>query len=215
MLVESIEQHLEHRAQREEELPEIEMVPPDESLPPTAPVWVRNSLGSFETFVQGCVTVARQVRPSEVMGGGTRLGGKYEILDFLGRGGMGEVYKARDLALDREVALKLAPPAAESASHAEALRNEAKAIAALNHPHIIHINSFDVIDGRPCFDTNYVRGRDLSRYAGEHALSWREMAEILIPVAEALAYAHGQGVLHRDIKRRTSTWVSRRGPARG
>jgi serine/threonine protein kinase len=104
---------------------------------------------------------------------GQRLGGKYEILESLGRGGMGEVFRARDLTLDRDVAIKLAPPAAQSGPLADALQNEAKAIAALHHPNIIHINSFDVIDGRPCFDTNYVHGRDLARHANEDALSPR------------------------------------------
>ena len=131
---------------------------------------------------------------------GTRLGGKYEIQEFLGRGGMGEVYRAVDLKLKREVALKIAPPQASHAGLAAALANEAEAIASLSHPHIVHINSFDVIDGRPCFDTNYIRGRDLAAHAGGQPLTPRQIAATLHPICEALAYAHGRGVLHRDIK---------------
>jgi len=199
-LVDGIHRHLAHRAQREEASPEVGMVPPDESLAPSAPGWVRTTLTDFETFLQDCAVTGRPAPPERTLAPGDRLGEKYEILEFLGRGGMGEVYRARDLSLDREVALKLAAPAAESTHLAEALRNEAKAIAALTHPHIIHINSFDVIDNRPCFDTNYVRGRDLHQYANQRSLSWQEMAQILIPIAEALAYAHKQGVLHQDVK---------------
>ena len=137
------------------------------------PAGVRAGLGAttltdFETFLQDCAVISKPARPGKTLSPGDRLGEKYEVLEFLGRGGMGEVYRARDLSLDREVALKLAAPAAESGPLAEALRNEAKAIAALTHPHIIHINSFDVIDDRPCFDTNYIRGRDLDQYASQH-----------------------------------------------
>lgn len=199
-LVDSIHRHLAHRAQREEAAAEVSVVAPDESLPASAPGWVLTTLSSFETFLQDCAVTSKPAQSGKTLSLGDRLGEKYEVLEFLGRGGMGEVYRARDLSLDREVALKLAAPAAESGPLADALRNEAKAIAALTHPHIIHINSFDVIDDRPCFDTNYIRGHDLDQYASQNEISWREMAEILIPIAEALAYAHKRGVLHRDVK---------------
>ncbi len=198
--IKSIQRHLELRTRREEKVAEVDVFPPEESLPRNAPDWVRTTVHNFETFLHDCTLTARPARPDETLAAGSRLGDKYEIVEFLGRGGMGEVYRARDLKLKREVALKLAPAAAESRSLADALQNVAEAVAALNHPHIIHINSFDVIDERPCFDTNYIRGRDLAEYARQHPLTPRAIAEILIPVADALAYAHKQGVLHRDIK---------------
>jgi hypothetical protein len=200
LLVRSIELHLEHRAEREGQSLGTDAVPPEESLPASAPQWVRTTLTDFETFLHDCAAATRPAPAGEVMAPGARVGEKYEVVAFLGRGGMGEVYRARDLALDREVAIKLAPASAENAALSEALRNEAKAIAALSHPHIIHINSFDVIQGRPCFDTNYIRGQDLGHSASEHPPTERQVAEILVPVAEALAYAHRQGVLHGDVK---------------
>jgi serine/threonine protein kinase len=113
---------------------------------------------------------------------------------------MGEVYRARDLDLDREVALKLTPTAAISPELDKALENEAKAVARLSHPHIMHINSSGILEGRRYFDTNYIRGQDLASYMRKHKPTERQAAEILIAVAEALAYAHQHGVLHRDVK---------------
>ncbi len=203
-LLGGMESHLERRAGLEQETPDLDGVPLDEGLSRTAPAWMVATLANFETFLQDCTVLANPAPPADTLGPGERLGEKYEVLEFLGRGGMGEVYRARDLSLDREVALKLAPAPAKGAAEddalAEALRTEAKVIAALNHPHIIHINSLDVIDDRPCFNTNYIRGRDLAEHVRDRELSAREIAETLAPIAEALAYAHEQGVLHRDVK---------------
>lgn len=172
----------------------------EESLSGTVPDWVKQSLTPFEAFLRDCTLTGQPVTQHKVLEPGHHLAGKYEIIEFLGRGGMGEVYKARDLKLKREVALKLARPADDSSALAEALQNEAQAIARLKHAHIFRINSYDVIDGWHCFDTDYIRGRDLAQYVAGRELTPRQIAELLIPIAEALGFAHRQGVLHRDVK---------------
>ncbi len=197
VLIAGIRKHLRRRAERGQ-LPgdSGDLLESKSSLPQ----WLQVSLTTIDNFVDdrgSDVVVDPQIRP---LAPSDRLGDKYEIIESLGRGGMGEVYRARDLDLDREVALKLTPTAAISPELDKALENEAKAVARLSHPHIMHINSSGIIEGRRYFDTNYIRGQDLASHMRKHKPTERQAAEILIAVAEALAYAHQHGVLHRDVK---------------
>src|SRR5262245_47599641 len=126
---------------------------------------------------------------------------QYEILAPLGAGGMGEVYRARDPRLDREVAIKVLPE--RLADTAEALgrfEREAKALAALSHPNLVSI--FDVgTDHDICFAVmEFLVGETLHECLSRGALPLARVLEIGIAVAEGLAACHAHGVIHRDLK---------------
>jgi eukaryotic-like serine/threonine-protein kinase len=130
------------------------------------------------------------------------LAGRYSLERELGRGGMGVVYLAREVRLDRPVAIKLLPPelAAIGALRDRFLR-EARTAARLSHPYIVPIHSVDEIDGFVFYVMAYVDGETLAqRVAQRGPLPPAEMTRVLREVAWALAYAHAQGVVHRDIK---------------
>src|SRR5206468_8958985 len=130
------------------------------------------------------------------------VAGRYSLERELGRGGMGVVYLAREVRLDRPVAIKLLPP--ELAAH-EVLRNrfmrEAQTAARLSHPYIVPIHSVDEIAGYVFYVMAYVDGETLAqRVTARGPLPPHEVTRIVREVAWALAYAHAQGVVHRDIK---------------
>jgi serine/threonine protein kinase len=128
--------------------------------------------------------------------------GDYELLQKIARGGMGVVYKARQKGLDRLVALKmvLAGPKASS-TDLERFAREARAAAALDHPNIVPVYDNGRHDGRPFFTMALVDGTTLQRWVEQHGPPPpREAVRLLRAVAEAVAYAHGQGVVHRDLK---------------
>src|SRR5215470_15256296 len=124
---------------------------------------------------------------------GTRLG-PFEILAPLGAGGMGEVYRARDPRLGREVAIKVLPDA--DADRAQRFEQEARAVAALNHPNILAL--FDVGDGY--LVTELLDGETLRQRLGRGALPPRKAVELAGQIAEGLAAAHERGIAHRDLK---------------
>jgi predicted Ser/Thr protein kinase len=130
-----------------------------------------------------------------------KLKGQYRIVRLLGRGGMGAVYLARDLSLDREVAIKVVSTVAESQEMKERFRREARTAAKLSHPNIVPLHSFGDVEGMPYFVMGYVRGESLAaRLRREGKLEEEEARRILADVADALDHAHRQGVIHRDIK---------------
>src|SRR5437667_3450147 len=131
---------------------------------------------------------------------GTRLGA-YEIVAALGAGGMGEVYRARDTRLDREVAIKVLP--ARLASDPQALarfEREAKAVAALSHPNILAIHDFGSEAGIAYAVTELLEGETLRRSVSRAALAWRKAVETGVAIADGLAAAHSKGIIHRDLK---------------
>jgi len=135
----------------------------------------------------------------------TPVFGRYEILDELGRGGMGVVYKARDPKIDRVVAIKsilTTHSDNESAQEYERrFRREVKAVGKLTHPAIVTV--FDFIEdhlGRPAMVMEFVEGETLQQYASRSRLPLARSLEIMIESAEALDHAHAQGIIHRDIK---------------
>ncbi len=132
----------------------------------------------------------------------TALAGRYSLERELGRGGMGIVYLARDLRLERVVAIKLLPPnRARDAAARERFVREARMAAQLSHPNIIPIHAVDEIGDFVFFVMSYVEGETLgARVRRDGALKPHDAARILREVAWALAYAHGQGVVHRDVK---------------
>jgi TolB-like protein/Flp pilus assembly protein TadD len=131
---------------------------------------------------------------------GTRLT-HFQILDRIGAGGMGEVYRATDTKLGRDVALKVLP--AQLADDAERLarfQREARAVAALNHPHVVTIYSVDVAEGVHFLTMELVEGQSLDQGIPERGLPAGRIVEIGGAIAEALAAAHAKGIVHRDLK---------------
>jgi serine/threonine-protein kinase len=131
---------------------------------------------------------------------GARLG-PYEIVERIGAGGMGEVWRARDTRLDREVAIKVLPDEFfEDKERRERFRREAKLLAAVNHPGIAAIHSFEEISGRHLLVQELVEGETLAERLAGGALSTEEVLRVGHQLADALAHAHERGVVHRDFK---------------
>src|SRR5450631_273392 len=124
-----------------------------------------------------------------------------EILELIGKGGMGAVYKARQKQLDRIVALKILPPGiGDDPAFAERFAREAKALAKLNHPGIVTIYDFGRADGLFYFFMEFVDGVNLRQLLHAGRISPREALAIVPQICDALQFAHDQGIVHRDIK---------------
>lgn len=130
-----------------------------------------------------------------------KLESQYRIVRLLGQGGMGSVYLARDLTLEREVAIKVIKTADDSREIYDRFRREAKTAAKLSHPNIVPLHAFGEVEGMPYFVMGYVRGESLAdRLRREGKLSEEEARRIFAEIADALDHAHRQGIVHRDIK---------------
>src|SRR5688572_26406082 len=131
---------------------------------------------------------------------GTRLG-PYAITASIGAGGMGEVYKATDTRLDRTVAIKVLPEhVASDADFQQRFEREAKALAALSHPHICHIHDIGRQDGTDFLVMEYLDGETLEQRLKRGALPLDQALQVGIQIADALAAAHRAGIVHRDLK---------------
>jgi serine/threonine protein kinase len=131
---------------------------------------------------------------------GDRLG-PYEIVGPLGSGGMGEVYRARDTKLGREVAIKVLPPAvAQDAERLARFRREAQVLAALNHPNIAAIYGLEDVGDTPFLVMELVEGEDLAERLKRGRIPLDDALRIARQIAEALEEAHGKGIVHRDLK---------------
>jgi serine/threonine protein kinase len=131
---------------------------------------------------------------------GTRLG-PFEILAPIGAGGMGQVYRAHDTKLNRDVALKILPDAfASDPDRLARFTREAQTLASLNHPNIAHLHGLEESGGVRALVMELVEGDDLSQRIARGAIPLDEVLPIAKQIAEALEAAHEQGIIHRDLK---------------
>jgi len=126
---------------------------------------------------------------------------QFKILELIGRGGMGVVYKARQLQLDRVIALKILPPAdALSTDFVARFTREARALAKLSHPNIVNVHDFGETGGLYFIVMEYVDGANLRQLLDARKLTAAEALAIVPKICDALQYAHDEGLVHRDIK---------------
>ncbi len=131
---------------------------------------------------------------------GTKLDG-YDVVGLLGAGGMGEVYRARDSALRREVAIKVLPSfVSRDPDRLRRFEQEAQATAALNHPNILAVYQFGVFDGAPYLVSELLEGSTLREVLRHGAIPVRKAIDYGVQIAHGLAAAHDKGIVHRDLK---------------
>ena len=131
---------------------------------------------------------------------GTRLG-SFRIAALVGAGGMGEVYRARDTRLDRDVAIKVLPEAfAADPARLARFEREARALASVSHPNIAQVHGFEQVDGMHALVMELVDGEELSRRIDRGAIPFSEAVAIARQIADALDAAHDKGIVHRDLK---------------
>ena len=127
--------------------------------------------------------------------------GHYRIVDKIGEGGMGEVYRAHDERLDRDVAIKVIHESvAQDADRLARFEREAKAVAKLDHPNILAIHDFGTEGGVTYAVTELLNGENLRQSIPESGVAWQKVVEIGAAIADGLAAAHGKGIVHRDLK---------------
>jgi predicted ATPase/serine/threonine protein kinase len=151
-------------------------------------------------FLAAAAADVLQMASPRALATGTKLG-PYEIIELLGAGGMGEVYRARDVRLDRCVAIKILPPALSADSdRLRRFEQEARSASALNHPNIVIIYALGLHDSTHYIAMELVQGKTLRELLAAGPLPVRKAIEIAAQVAEGLAKAHEAGITHRDLK---------------
>ncbi len=146
--------------------------------------------------------VAEELAPG-VHSASLRVGdvvGSYHIVASLGSGGMGQVFVAEDKKLGRQVALKVLPPEMDSPAHRKRFEREAKAVAALNHPNIVHLYSIEETDGVHFITMELVHGQTIAELVPSGGMELRKLLGMGVEIADAVFAAHEQGIIHRDLK---------------
>jgi serine/threonine protein kinase len=175
-----------------------------------------NQAGSGASDVADCEAAQSSASqdPTETMLLPGAAVGPYRIEWPLGKGGMGEVYRARDNRLGRPVALKfLSGTLTANQSTLERFRREAQAISTLNHPNVCTVYDIGEHQGQPFLVMELMEGQTLKELIAERPLSNDQLLAIMIPVLEALEAAHGAGIVHRDIKP-ANVFLTRQGPVK-
>ena len=140
------------------------------------------------------------IRLTMTLAGGKKLDG-YEVVGLVGTGGMGEVYRARDPALKREVAIKVLPSfVSRDPDRLHRFEQEAQAAAALNHPNILAVYQFGVFEGAPYLVSELLEGSTLREVLRHSAIPIRKAIDYGVQIAHGLAAAHDKGIVHRDLK---------------
>jgi predicted Ser/Thr protein kinase len=166
--------------------------------PPGEPSSAGGTLPTPVSFFADGPSVGSVARTSS--GLGVEVPG-YEVLEEVGRGGMGVVYKARQVALNRLVALKMVPAGQHAGAHELArFRTEAEVIAQLQHPHIVQIYDVGLHEGCPYFSMEFIEGRTLDQHCAGTPQSPERSASLVETLARAIHYAHQRGIVHRDLK---------------
>src|SRR5262249_19700899 len=144
--------------------------------------------------------IRRPNRPRHMpLSAGTRLG-PYEIQSALGAGGMGEVYRAHDPRLGREVAIKIVPAAfASDSDRLQRFEHEARAAAALNHPNILAVHDIGVDGGLTYIVSELLRGASLREVLAHGPVPFRKAVDYAVQIAKGIAAAHDRGIVHRDL----------------
>src|SRR5579871_2593127 len=157
--------------------------------------------GALEGLCARCFFEAglQQTKSGERLAPGIRIG-PYEIEGFLGQGGMGEVYRARDTRLNRPVAIKFLSPDLADPAGRRRFQREAQMASALNHPHIVTVYDVGEVEDRQYLVMEFADAGTLRDWTRHSMRSWRSVIEILLGVADGLSKAHEAGILHRDIK---------------
>jgi hypothetical protein len=166
-----------------------------------ATAMVAEDLATLSAVLDAPGELADVPLPLEPPASGRKRVGDYEILEEIGRGGMGVVYRARQISLGRIVALKMVLRGAlASATDRTRFRAEAESAARLHHPHITPVYEVGDEDGQPYFSMQFVEGTTLARRIADGPLPAGEAARTLLPICRAIAEAHRGGLLHRDLK---------------
>jgi Tol biopolymer transport system component len=139
--------------------------------------------------------------------------GRYELVELLGAGGMGQVYRARDARMGRDVAVKVLARWFGDREYLERFRNEARALSALNHPNIVTIHDVDEVEGVPFLAMELIDGETLRCVLDRGRLTPRKALHVAAQVADGLAAAHARGIVHRDLKPE-NVMVNREGVAK-
>jgi serine/threonine-protein kinase len=142
---------------------------------------------------------SRSAVRGRTLGRGTSVG-RYLLLDLIGEGGMGRVYKAYDPELDRAIALKLLHTEDVSSSHRDRLLREAQALARLSHPNVIAVHDVGTFGGDVFIAMEFVEGQTVRGWLKQETRGWREIVDVFVAAGEGLSAAHRAGLVHRDFK---------------